>query len=124
MRNGLIQGIAVLGGIFLIASRGLMLIPDLIFGSIRAIRNIGKIAKTLISIFKRGPGKLLPRLATAVGGKKLGKVFMKKTGKEVTEKIATKGIEKVGKQVAKKTAKNAVKKGLGKALAKKFHYLD
>ena len=123
MRNGLIQGIAVLGGIFLVASRGLMLIPDLIFGSIRAIRNIGKIAKTLISVFKRGPGKLLPRLATAVGGKKVGKLFMKKTGKEVTEKVAKEATEKIGKQVVKKTAKNAAKKGLGKALAKKIPLL-
>jgi len=123
MRNEMIKGLGVLGGIFLIASRGLMLIPDLIFGSIRAIRNIGKISKTLFSIFKRGPQKLLPRLATAVGGKKLGKLLMKKTGKEVTEKVAKEATEKIGKQVAKKTAKNAAKKGLGKALAKKIPLL-
>tara|TARA_Y100001937_G_scaffold103094_1_gene142009 strand:+ start:448 stop:1803 length:1356 start_codon:yes stop_codon:yes gene_type:complete len=123
MRSGLIQGLLVLGGTFLIASRGLMLIPDLIFGTIRAVRNIGKISKTLFSIFKKGPGKILPRLATAVGGKKVGKLFMKKAGKEVTEKVAKEGIKNVGKQVAKKTAKNAVKKGLGKALAKKIPLL-
>ena len=123
MRSGLIQGLLVLGGTFLIASRGLMLIPDLIFGTIRAVRNIGKISKTLFSIFKKGPGKILPRLATAVGGKKVGKLFMRKAGKEVTEKVAKEGIKKVGKQVAKKTAKNAVKKGLGKALAKKIPLL-
>jgi len=123
MRNGLIQGIGVLGGIFLIASRGLMLIPDLIFGSIRAIRNIGKIAKTLISVFKKGPQKILPRLATAIGGKNAGKLFMKKTGKEASEKVAKEATEKLSKTVAKKTAKNAAKKGLGKALAKKIPLL-
>ena len=38
MRNEMFKGLAILGGIFVIMSRGFMIITDLIFGSIRAVR--------------------------------------------------------------------------------------
>ena len=123
MRNEMFKGLAILGGIFVIMSRGFMIIPDLIFGSIRAVRKMFGAVKLLKSIFKKGLGGAVKRAAIAVGGKKAGKVLTKKIGKEGAEKIAKEGTEKIGKQIAKKGVKKAAKKGLGKALAKKIPLL-
>ena len=38
----MIKGMGILGGMFYIMSRGLMLIPDLIFGATKGIRNMFK----------------------------------------------------------------------------------
>ena len=123
MRNEMIKGLAVVGGIFLIMSRGFMIIPDLIFGSIRAVRKMFGAVKLLKSIFKKGLGGASKRAAIVVGGKKAGKVLTKKIGKEGAEKIAKEGAEKVGKKIAKTGIKKAAKKGLGKAVAKKIPLL-
>ena len=123
MRNEMFKGLAILGGIFIIMSRGFMIIPDLIFGSIRAVRKMFGAVKLLKSIFKKGLGGAAKRAAIAVGGKKAGKLLTKKIGKEGAEKIAKEGTEKIGKQLAKKGVKKAAKKGLGKALAKKIPLL-
>jgi len=123
MRNEMFKGLGILGGIFLIMSRGFMIIPDLIFGSIRAVRKLFGAVKTLKSIFKKGVGGAAKRAAIAVGGKKGAKILTKKIGKEGAEKIAKEGAEKVGKQIAKTGIKKAAKKGLGKAVAKKIPLL-
>ena len=123
MRNEMFKGLAILGGIFIIMSRGFMIIPDLIFGSIRAVRKMFGAVKLLKSIFKKGLGGAAKRAAIAVGGKKAGKVLTKKIGKEGAEKIAKEGAEKIGKNIAKTGVKKAAKKGVGKALAKKIPLL-
>jgi len=123
MRNEMFKGLGILGGIFLIMSRGFMIIPDLIFGSIRAVRKLFGAVKTLKSIFKKGLGGAAKRATIAVGGKKGAKILTKKIGKEGAEKIAKEGAEKVGKQIAKTGIKKAAKKGLGKAVAKKIPLL-
>ena len=123
MRNEMFKGLAILGGIFVIMSRGFMIIPDLIFGSIRAVRKLFSAVKVLKSIFKKGLGGAAKRAAIKVGGKKTGKLFTKKIGKEGAEKIAKEGTEKLGKQIAKQGVKKATKKGLVKGLAKKIPLL-
>jgi len=123
MRNEMFKGLAVLGGIFLIMSRGFMIIPDLIFGSIRAVRKLFSAVRVLKSIFKKGLGGAARRAAIVVGGKKGAQVLTKKIGKEGAEKIAKEGAEKVGKKIAKTGIKKAAKKGLGKAVAKKIPLL-
>lgn len=123
MRNEMFKGLAILGGIFAIMSRGFMIIPDLIFGSIRAVKKLFGAVKKLKSIFKKGLGGAAKRAAIAVGGKKAAKTLTKKVGKEGAEKIAKEGAEKVGKQIAKQGAKKVAKKGIAKGLAKKIPLL-
>lgn len=124
MRNEMFKGLAILGGTILIMSRGLMIIPDLIFGTVKNVRRMMKVVGVLRRIFRRGLGKSGRRGLIAVAGrKKASKILKKKVGKEVGEKIAKEGAEQVGKKLVKTGVKKGVKKGLGKALAKKVPLL-
>ena len=109
----MIKGMGILGGMFYIMSRGLMLIPDLIFGATKGIRNMFKALKNIKNIFSKGlkPPKKGPNVKKLPTGK-TGKSFTKKIGKEGAEKIAKEGTEKIGKQIAKQGVKKAAKKEL------------